>query len=47
MNRNLIANLVEWGLYWAKARRDYPDHAAACAWNETMNAMHIMALEAQ
>ncbi len=37
---------AEWGLYWRRTAQDYPEHGAACAWNEYMQALAIMALEA-
>ena len=43
---HLALNLSEWGQHWLRAATDFPDFAAACHWYAAMNAMHIMALEA-
>lgn len=46
LRRELAAD-VEWGLYWHKTANEYEGaYAPACAHNEAMTALHIMALEA-
>lgn len=44
MNR-ATDTLAEWGLYWHRTAYSYPEHAAACAWNQTMLALQILAEE--
>ena len=43
-----IIGQAAWGLYWRRqaATGGWPEYAGAFAWNETMAALHIMALEA-
>lgn len=44
MQAQIIAQ-SEWGGYWARTGRLYPEWHAACCWNAHMLALHIMALE--
>jgi hypothetical protein len=41
-----IASDVEWGMYWIKCAYHWPEWAMACQHNAHMEAMQIMAFEA-